>query len=103
MTQPLPMVTPGRIVARAPIHTPSPTLIGNPYAGSLKRRSLVPSWWVDVMNATSGPTPDELPIVIGAKESKKQWDMMIVSRPIVTERPSKKQPGQIQTVSAPIP
>ncbi len=71
MTQPSPIVTPGRIKARAPIQQPLPTVIGYPTPVSARCYG-PPRMYDDVQNITSIAMLQRVPISMRARASKKQ-------------------------------
>jgi hypothetical protein len=97
--QPSPIVTPGKIVALVPIHTPLPTTTGFE-TDPCDRRAGPPISWDPVQIIVCMPieTPD--PMRTCAALSIKQSQLRKVSAPIRTSRPPKKQPGRMQTPGA---
>src|SRR3989338_11699930 len=71
-TAPLPMVTPGRIVARAPIHAKSQTVIGLLFVSSkgLEVLRLVTNSWVPVIRQARNPALQPFPNVIPLTQSR---------------------------------
>jgi hypothetical protein len=88
ITQPFPIVTPGRTTARAPNQQPSPTVIGRGVSGPALSAA-DPIMCVCVQNITSMPMAHFCPMRMGAAPSKKQRQFTREPEPMTMSRPPK--------------